>query len=340
MVAGARGDAMRKPLIALIAVLGLILTQAAFAQQTQTTQSYVVQQGDTINSIAQKFYGKRNLGPGLWRANRNLVAHPNRLTPGDTIYIFPESTLSLKKAVEMPPEPEGPPTMLYKDSELLHQSFPKYFTFMTSVKGRTPTRVRIKREDPRTGEEIDQYFEVRIVGEIVSSIDRGIGIESDGHHFTRPGRTLLSNRDQVIVRFTEDLAKILDSDTYDDPDPYFRSYPVYAIGEGILEPDKNKAEYRHEMGQLMLYKGNLTVDTRVEGLDPAPSSVSTRVKRRQGTREADFDPVSYHATITYTEDPLSVSDKVVMFVPLDPGPERRLDAPYVEPPDTFVSPGK
>jgi hypothetical protein len=30
----------------------------------------------------------------------------------------------------------------------------------------------------------------------------------------------------------------------------------------------------------------------------------------------------------------------MLFVPLEPGPERRLDPPYVEEADTFVSPGK
>jgi phage tail protein X len=331
---------MRKTLIAAIAVLVLTLAQIALAQEGQVTQSYVVQQGDTINSIAKRFYGKANLGASLWRANRNLVAHPNRLTPGDTIYIFPESTLSLKKAIEMPPEPEGPPTSLYKSSELLNQSFPQFISFVTTVEGRTPTRVRIVRTEPRTGEAIDEYFEVRIVGEVLSSIERGIGMREDGVRVTMQGRTLLSTRDQVIVRFTEDLAKIIDSDTYDDPDPYFRSYPVYAIGETILEPGKNRPDRYHEVGQLMQFKGTLTVDARIEGLDPAGATISKRVKRNRKNNEQDFDPVTYHATITYCEDPLMVSDKVVVFVPLDPGPERRLDPPYVEPPDTFVSPGK
>jgi phage tail protein X len=331
---------MRTALIAAIAVLVLTLSQIALAQEGQVTQSYVVQQGDTINSIAKRFYGKTSLGASLWRANRNLVAHPNRLTPGDTIYIFPESTLSLKKAVEMPPEPEGPPVSLYKSSELLNQSFPQFISFVTTVHGRSPTRVRIVRIDNRTGAAIDEYFEVRIVGEILSSTERGIGMREDGARVTTQGRTLLSTRDQVLVRFTEDLAKIIDSDTYDDPDPYFRSYPVYAIGETILEPGQNRPDRYHEVGQLMQFKGTLTVDARIEGLDPAGATVSKRAKRNRKNYEQDFDPVTYHATITYCEDPLTISDKVVVFVPLDPGPERRLDPPYVEPPDTFVSPGK
>jgi hypothetical protein len=302
--------------------------------------AYVVQRGDTLSSIARQFYGKSSLGGALWRANRNLVAHPDRLTPGDTIYIFPESTLTLKKAIEMPPEPDKPPVNLYKENDLLNQSFPKSVSLLTTVDGRTPTRIHIKRLEPRTGEMIDQYMEVRIVGEVLSSVERGLGLPDYGHELTRPGRTLLSTRDQVILRFTEDLAKILDSDTYDDSDPYFRSFPIYSVGPVVNEPGKGRADYLDELGNLLLFKGIVTIDARIEGLNPASEMVSGQVKRKGSSLASDFDPVSYHGFITYSEDPIMVADKVLIFVPLDPGPERRLDPPYVESPDTYVSPGK
>ena len=171
-------------------------------------------------------------------------------------------------------------------------------------------------------------------------MDRGLGLTSYGDFDTRIGRTLLSTRDQVIVRFTEDLAKILDSDTYDDPDPYFRTFPVYAVGDLVLEPNKKRPDYLDQVGNLLQFKGIVSIDARVEGLRAPPAGISAQVKRGRNVREADFDPVSYHATITSCEDPLMVADKLLMFVPIDPGPERRLDPPYVEPPDTFVSPGK
>jgi hypothetical protein len=332
---------MRKTLILLVAILGLLPALAAQAQDAQPTQGYVVQKGDTIGAIAQRFYGKRGLGASLWRANRNLVAHPNALTPGDTIFIFPESTLALNKAVEMPPESPIPPASLYDRGNLLEQSFPKQLSYLTNVEGRIPDRIRIKRLDPKTGELVDQYFEARLVGDIIASTKRGHTIERDGRSALQEGRTMLSTWDQVIVRFTEDVAKILDSDTYDDPDPYFRDFHVYSIGPEVYSPDRGRADYLDEMGTILQFKGTVRIDARFEGRDPAPADVVDRTKRRKrGGPGGDIDPVTYHAFINYCEDPIKISDKLVVFVPLDPGPERRLDPPFVEPPDTFVSPGK
>jgi hypothetical protein len=329
---------MRKTLIILAAVLGLALMDLsrAAAQETQATQSYVVQRGDTAEAIARRFYGKSNLGARLWQANRHLVAHPNRLTAGDTIYLFPETTLNLRRPVEMPPEPEGPPTRLYDEGQRLERSFPKNITLLTNPDGRVPVRVRIKRNDPATGAPIDQYFEVREVGEIISSIERGGNYVDDGIYQTKTGRTLLTTGDQVYLRFTEDVAKILDSDTYDDADPYFRVFPVYARGEIIREQSTPR---QHGLGELLLYRGNVTVDARVEGGYLPGGNVSNEVKRGLSGYGL-MDPVNYHAYITYAEDALRVSDKILLFVPIDPGPERRLDPPFVEEADTYASPGK
>ncbi len=52
-----------------------------------TARSYVIQRGDTLSRIAEKFYGDA----GEWRrirdANRNLITNPNQLTAGVTIRI-------------------------------------------------------------------------------------------------------------------------------------------------------------------------------------------------------------------------------------------------------------
>jgi hypothetical protein len=335
---------MKRTTTILSAILGMLLfcTSLALAQEGQATQSYVVQKGDTIGGIAQQFYGKRSLGSSLWRANKNLVAHPNRLTAGDTIYIFPETTLKLGRSVEVPPEPEETPVNLYQASELLNRAFPKYINFVADIRGQGlggATRIRIKRLDPTTGQKIDQYFEVRIVGEVIASKERGATIIDDGFSQTLPGRTLLSTGDDVTIRFTDDIAKILDSDTYDDSDPYFRSFPVYTLGDYIREPDKSRADYGDSIGRHMLYKGNINIAARIEGLAPSSSSVSSSTKRSNRSGN-DIEPVSYWGTIIYTEDPIVITDKVLLFVPLDPGPERVLDSPYVEPSDTYVSPGK
>jgi hypothetical protein len=242
----------------------------------------------------------------------------------------------------MPPQPEVSPTRLYQTNQLLNQAFPKFVTFAADVRGLGGSgvnRVRIKRINPSTQQLIDEYYEVREIGEIISSMDRGATIVDDGFSQTSPGRTLLSTGDQVIIRFTEDVAKILDSDTYEDSDPYFRSFPIYSVGSVIHEPDRSRGDYGQPLGNLMQYKGNVSIGARIETLIPASPSSSSRTKSRD-ERNTDLDPVSYVGSITYTEDSIMVADKIMIFVPLDPGPERRLDPPYVEPAGSFVSPGK
>jgi hypothetical protein len=329
-------------LLALAASLALfILASPKLTLAQETTQTYVVQPGDTINGIAKRFYGKSSLGPSLWRANRELVAHPSRLTPGDTIYIFPESTLALKKPIQVPPPPEADPTFLYEENQLLQLSFPKYFSYVADPRGQGGTgitRIHVKRLDPSTGAEVDELFEVHMVGEIIASSDRGGFISGDSHHQSMAGKLMLSTGDNVMVLFTSDMAKLRDSDTYDENDPYFTSYPIYSLEDFVIESDPKRPNYRENMGQLFHYKGKLTVVARVEGLVPTSSQSSNRAQRNSPNQ--DLEPVSYVARITYSEDAINLKDKIFFFIPTDPGPERRLDPAYVEPPDTYASPGK
>jgi hypothetical protein len=77
----------------------------------------------------------------------------------------------------------------------------------------------------------------------------------------------------------------------------------------------------------------------VEGPTPVKPSASRRAKRRDAVG-LDLEPVTYVAKITYSEDTIDLADKILVFVKLDPGPERRLDPPYVEEAGSYVSPGK
>ncbi|MDR2302168.1 MAG: LysM peptidoglycan-binding domain-containing protein [Deltaproteobacteria bacterium] len=328
----------------LAVVLALVLAPTPSAK-AQVTQSYVVQKGDTPNKIAKRFYGKSNLGSRLLTANRNFLSNPKRLTPGEKIYLFSEDTLNLRKPVEMPPLPEFTPQTLYETNKLLEKAFPKYVTFGADLRGLGGTgvwRVKINRRDPITKEHIFGYYEVRQVGEVVASMELGdTTITNDGYSKTTYGRTLLSTGDNVIVRFTNDLAKIMDSETYEESDPYFRTFPIYSIGNTFHEPDRNSPNFAKPLGNIIKYKGNLTIGARVEGTVPAAGYVSNRTKAsNRADWNNDLEPVTYVANIGYSEDPILVSDRIFVFVPIDPGPERRLDPPFVEPPDTYVSPGQ
>ncbi|MDR1085005.1 MAG: LysM peptidoglycan-binding domain-containing protein [Deltaproteobacteria bacterium] len=350
---------MARPLIVIFLALGLALLglSQGYSQDGAATQTYVVQKGDTLSKIAKKFYNKASLGSRLWRANQNLVAHPKRLTPGDVLYIFPESTLALNTPISVPPAPEAPPQNLYPQNEYMRMSFPKYFSFVSDLQSHAnTTRVKVKKIvprtvteiDPETGEPVevtsetmvDELYEVRIVGEIIASQERGATIRDDGFSAVATGRTLLSTGDTVMVRFSEDLAKIMDSDTYDDSDPYFTAFPVYSPNVIIQEPDRKKADYARSLGNLMYFKGRINIVSRVEGLAPPVPRDASRAKNRAGQSNQDLEDVSYVARITYSEDAIYLGDKVVLFVPLKPGPERRLDSPYVEQPDSYRAPGK
>jgi hypothetical protein len=327
----------------MIVALWAMLTMGASTLWAQeVAQPYVVQKGDTAASIAKKFYGKTSLGAKLWQANRNLVANSNKLTAGDTIYIFPESTLAAGKTTAVPPPPGPKPAELYQRGELLDVGFPKYVSFLADGRGLGgggAIRLTIKRIDPVTRAEIDQLYEVREVGQILAS-NRGGPVAGDGTDKARyPGSLLLYNKARVNIRFTEDLAKILDSDTYGDSDPYFREFPIYGVSGSVQETMTSRADHRRNVGEIYHYKGKVKIVARTEGLAPLSVHDQKNLKRRQGRTNQDAEPVSYVGEITYSEDAIEMNDRLFVFVDLEPGYERRLDPPFVEPAGSYNSLG-
>jgi nucleoid-associated protein YgaU len=51
------------------------------------TQTYVVQPGDSLSKIAQKFYGDAALFGKIFEANRDVLKDPNRISPGQKLRI-------------------------------------------------------------------------------------------------------------------------------------------------------------------------------------------------------------------------------------------------------------
>lgn len=312
-------------------------------------QPYVVQKGDTASKIAKQHYGKAGLGTLLWEANKNLVAHPKRLTVGDTIYLFPEETLKARKRTAVPPPPLEEPVNLYDRGKYLSLSFPKYFSFMADERGLGSSggtiRAKVKKTvvDNKTGDsqDVEEMFEIRRVGKIVSSD------EHPGYAYAPPsdtarylGRSILATNDDVMVMFYEDLAKILDSDSYGDSDPYFREFPIYGRKGSVRAATyEDRVDRGKNLGSLYYYKGNLTVVARVEGVAPLEPRASKALKKRGGKAAQGYEPVSYVARITSAVDAVELDDDIFLFVPLTPGPERLLEPPYVERPDSYTSLG-
>lgn len=337
-------------LMILAAAFMLLCASTLSAQVGEygAAEAYVVKKGDTAASIAKRHYGKSSLGAKLWQANKNLVAHPKRLTVGDTIYLFPESSLVANKATAVPPPPLEKPTELYDRGRILDTTFPKFFNFVADGRGLGESgavRIRVKKtvKEPLSedaGYDVDELYEVREVGYIISSSEHPGLVYGDGADkaFYR-GKVMLSTNDEIIIQFTEDLAKILDSETYGDSDPYFREFPIYGRSYSVTASDKRRSDYNRNLGEIYAYRGMATVVARVEGLAPMPPKVSKSIKKKKNGKNQDIEPVSYVARITSAVDAIDLDDSIFIFVPLMPGPERVLDPPFVESPDTYVSLG-
>jgi LysM repeat protein len=51
------------------------------------SRTYTVQEGDTLAGIAQRFYGNYNNWTRIYQANRNQVANPNSIFPGERLQV-------------------------------------------------------------------------------------------------------------------------------------------------------------------------------------------------------------------------------------------------------------
>lgn len=51
------------------------------------TQTHVVQPGDTLSKIAEKYYGDAALYTKIFQANRDLLSDPNKIRPGQKLRI-------------------------------------------------------------------------------------------------------------------------------------------------------------------------------------------------------------------------------------------------------------
>jgi LysM repeat protein len=51
----------------------------------EQTRRYTVQPGDTLSSIAQRFYGNSADWPSLYQANRSVIQNPNLIQPGEVL---------------------------------------------------------------------------------------------------------------------------------------------------------------------------------------------------------------------------------------------------------------
>jgi len=59
----------------------------AEATKPAEATTYVVQPGDTLSALAQRFYGKASLYPRIFEANRDILNNPDLIKVGQTLKI-------------------------------------------------------------------------------------------------------------------------------------------------------------------------------------------------------------------------------------------------------------
>ena len=62
-------------------------TTSGAAGNNPYTQIHVVQSGDSLSKIAQKYYGDPALYTKIFEANRDLLKDPNKIQPGQKLRI-------------------------------------------------------------------------------------------------------------------------------------------------------------------------------------------------------------------------------------------------------------
>jgi len=51
------------------------------------TQTHVVQSGDTLSKLAQRYYGDASLYTKIFQANRDILSDPNKIQVGQKLRI-------------------------------------------------------------------------------------------------------------------------------------------------------------------------------------------------------------------------------------------------------------
>lgn len=93
------------------AAVGLV-TSPTFAQEQKPPaagETYVVKEGDILESLAARFLGSENLWVEIWQANR-WIKNPHKISPGQTLVIPKPRTIAeireIAKRVDSRPYPE------------------------------------------------------------------------------------------------------------------------------------------------------------------------------------------------------------------------------------------
>lgn len=93
-------------LLALCLAAGQAAAQGALSLKEDAPDQYVVEKGDTLWSIANKFLKEPWRWPELWKLNQDQIRNPNRIFPGNIIVLDRNrgGSLALGTAVKLSPQ--------------------------------------------------------------------------------------------------------------------------------------------------------------------------------------------------------------------------------------------
>jgi nucleoid-associated protein YgaU len=86
-------EAMQKAVLMAGNVQGVSQVEIAglnHPEEQEQVEYYLIEPGDTLSKIAQRFYGNANKYPRIFEANREVIKDANLIFPGQKIRIPPE----------------------------------------------------------------------------------------------------------------------------------------------------------------------------------------------------------------------------------------------------------
>jgi len=101
------GKSITLMLLSFYLAAGPVAAQTAIGIKENAPDTYVVEKGDTLWSIAQKFLREPWRWPEIWKLNQDQIRNPNRIYPGNVVVLNrggSNPSLSLGAPVKLSPE--------------------------------------------------------------------------------------------------------------------------------------------------------------------------------------------------------------------------------------------
>jgi hypothetical protein len=223
--------------LSLFLVLFLIIPPSSSAGKKVI---HIVEKGDTLWSICEKYYGDPNLWPELWEMNK-FITNPHWLTPGDVIKLLEYE------------EKEPEPVKKYEEEKL--EPVKKYEEEKLEPVKKIATLEKEPLEGPPVGIDVSSLTDIRALGFLRQEM-----IEPWGRIFEfKTERILLGKGDTAYAKMYKEDIKPGDK------------FTIYSISDPVDHPTTGK-----KFGYAYSFKGILEIEKAQEDYHVAKISESFR----------------------------------------------------------------